>query len=795
MTNGAGSRLKRGRVRWGCANKVENEQTPNPRQLLADIRQRLDLEGLRELVLMLGVDWDELPGDTKSAKGRELILFMERNGRLAELAQTITQTTPSRRRHRGESSERQEMLDLVQQFWIEEVLEKSRPQGSAIEINLVERKTAVMQPWNLHLPAQQDRPLPPRTRIADVFAELSGLDQTLLILGQPGSGKTMLLLELARDAIAWARTDASEPLPVVFTLASWAQKRLPIDRWLVEELQSKYRIPEKIGQRWVETEMLLLLLDGLDEVPETVRDDCVRAINKFQESNIMPIVVCCRTEAYELLPDRLALQTAVELQPLTNQQIQTYLQQTETHTDELADLLTHNETLQQLAQHPLLLHIMTVAYQDAALGSRPTESTLLHAYTQQMFRHGSTERPFATAPTLRWLSWLAQQMAQHGQTIFVMEQMQPSWLANMRQQQLYVLLSRLAISLIGGLLGGTIIGLGLFLFFEPISLGEGLLRGLGEGLVSGTLAGLFVAALDLLWQTKPSTAPPPHTTLYRLIGNMLIVGSGTALTVWLGIGLLFGSYNWLGYSRAFWFFEGQQVGLVTGLCFSLIFGYEPRGTRQATQTDIRIIEYVNLSRTRTLEGAMVGIAAGLAVGLVQTQINFDGTPLGNAFPGFTILYIALPIFAAIGAIFGGLQGSIVTPQHAAQTPTSLFRYIMLIGGGISLGFSLLGAIIGGLAIGSQGAVAFGVYGLLIGLLAMVWYGGFNAIKHYILRLLLAAQGHMPWRYPLFLDYATSRIFLRKGGGGYMFLHRALLEYFATLPPEAAAEMPEANRPS
>ena len=793
MTSGAASRLKRGRARWGCANNMDSEPSPNPRQLLADIRQRLDMEGLRELVLMLDVDWDELSGDTKSAKGRELIMYMERNGRLAELAQTIEQATPSRRRHRGESSERQEMLDLVHKFWIEDVLEKSRPQGSAIEINLVERKTAVNQPWHLNLPNQQDRSLPPGTRIADIFAELSGLNQTLLILGQPGSGKTMILLELAREAIAWARTDASEPLPVVFTLASWAQKRLPIGRWLVEELKSKYRIPEKIGQRWVEAEMLLLLLDGLDEVPETLRDDCVRAINEFQQSNIMPIVVCCRTEAYELLPDRLALQTAVELQPLTNQQIQTYLQQTEIQTDELAGLLTHNEALQELAQHPLLLHIMAVAYQDAAIGSRPTESTLLHAYAQQMFRHGSTERPFAVAPTMRWLSWLAQQMTQHGQTIFVMEQMQPSWLENPRQQRLYVLLSRLAISLVGGLLGGLIIGLGLFLFFDFVDLREGLLRGLGEGLVSGTLAGLFVAALDLLWQTPPPTQT--QTNFYRIVVNMLIVGVGITLAVWLGIGLIFGSLNWLGYSYAAWFFEGQQVGLVTGLCFSLIFGYEPRGNRQASTTDIRIIEYVNLSTRQAIEGGIIGALAGIAIGIARTQIDFSGTPLGNAFPNLRILYVAIPVFIAIGAIFGGLQGSILNPQRLNQTPTSLFRYILLIGGAISVAFSILGAIIGGVAIGQAGAVAFGVYGLLIGLLAIVWYGGLNAAKHYVLRLLLAWYNHIPWRYSRFLDYATSRIFLRKGGGGYMFLHRALLEYFATLPPEAAAEMPEANPPS
>jgi hypothetical protein len=35
----------------------------------------------------------------------------------------------------------------------------------------------------------------------------------------------------------------------------------------------------------------------------------------------------------------------------------------------------------------------------------------------------------------------------------------------------------------------------------------------------------------------------------------------------------------------------------------------------------------------------------------------------------------------------------------------------------------------------------------------------------------------------FLDHAISRILLRKVGGGYIFVHRMLLEYFASLESE------------
>jgi hypothetical protein len=59
-------------------------------------------------------------------------------------------------------------------------------------------------------------------------------------------------------------------------------------------------------------------------------------------------------------------------------------------------------------------------------------------------------------------------------------------------------------------------------------------------------------------------------------------------------------------------------------------------------------------------------------------------------------------------------------------------------------------------------------------------GGSAYIKHFGLRALLWQISYGPWKYVQFLDFATERIFMRKVGGGYIFTHRLLMEYFSKL---------------
>jgi hypothetical protein len=78
-------------------------------------------------------------------------------------------------------------------------------------------------------------------------------------------------------------------------------------------------------------------------------------------------------------------------------------------------------------------------------------------------------------------------------------------------------------------------------------------------------------------------------------------------------------------------------------------------------------------------------------------------------------------------------------------------------------------------------LSFGLIGgLLFGLYVGLSNGGIACIQHFTLRLFLWRAGDAPWDYARFLNHATERILLRKIGGGYIFAHRLLLEYFAPL---------------
>ncbi len=118
------------------------------------------------------------------------------------------------------------------------------------------------------------------------------------------------------------------------------------------ELSEKYRVPKKIASYWLEQNYLLPLLDGLDEVETSMQPDCVAAINEFiEESNPSGLVVCCRLNEYRWLPERLKLNGAIRLEPLSDDEVAEYFAQGGTHLAALREAVITDPVLQELAQN------------------------------------------------------------------------------------------------------------------------------------------------------------------------------------------------------------------------------------------------------------------------------------------------------------------------------------------------------------------------------------------------------------------------------------------------------------
>lgn len=335
-----------------------------------------------------------------------------------------------------ERHNRSVMLRRVRSVWLEGVLEESLHGGEIIDLGFAYRPAAL---GNSGVPSWQQAPeydylLPVGTKIEDVFAAAG---RVLLVLGEPGAGKTTLLLQLVSHFMAQADADETCPMPAVFSLAAYTNGRT-MAQWLVEQLANNYEVPRKLSERWIESGQFIPLLDGLDEVDPDHRPACAEAINEFRARYPdVSLLVTARNRDYQALATRLYMDKAIILQPLTPEQIDTYLARRGKKLDGLRASLAADRTLRELAQTPLMLSIMTLAANrppetgTAALGvALLSRSHLFDVYVERMARYRSKNMSFAPSDTIGWLSWLAKQMTRALKPTFFLEDMQPSWLAD-----------------------------------------------------------------------------------------------------------------------------------------------------------------------------------------------------------------------------------------------------------------------------------------------------------------------------------------------------------------------------
>lgn len=692
------------------------------------------------------------------------LLTIVRAVALAGIVKLVLLPLERRQRHRGAEEQprdrdRAVMLRRVRNRWIKGVLEQSLAEEARIRLGLTRRPEVIAPPAAIiRRPGGRPEPLPAGTSISAVFDEIDG---GLLVLGAPGSGKTTGLLELARDLLRDAEADPGQPIPVVFNLSSWAAKRLPLAEWLIEELRTSYEVPRQIASRWVAAGDILPLLDGLDEVAAARRAGCVEAINTYhRQHGLVRFAVCCRTEEYRAVARLVQVEEAVEFQPPTHEQISDYFAAAGGALADVQAALKADETLWEFLQSPLVLNIVALTYQDRLADALRATGTLeerllllLTAYTERMFEH----RPgrYSPARMLHWLAWLARSMHERAQTEFQLDRMQPDWLPSTTQQRLATVSTAMSVGLLVGLVDSLAFGL---LY--------GLLYGLVDGLTMTVFAGLFVG----LRVTQPveGIAGSWLRTRNAVRGSLI-----TGLLAGLSFGLFFGMGFGLAYAVFYAIFYALFYALFAGL------------------TNTEPVEEIRWSWPRLHSKLVVGMVAGLVLGLVA----------GLPFWLFSGLAVGLAVGLAHGLVFGlvnvlfyglvpGLVDERLTPNEGIYRSA---RHALALGLPSGLIVWLVSGLVFGLINGLRTGLVYGLaYGLFSGLIVGLFFGGVACLQHLVLRGLLTVHGYAPLRYLRFLDEATERLFLRRAGSGYIFVHRLLLDYFAGLDTTRSPD--EVKRP-
>jgi hypothetical protein len=774
------------------------------------------------------------------------------------------------------------LLNSVRQGWIEGCFRPNLKGSRPIAIHKTLGNDLVAHPLNVvtELPNFTEQSVPEGKPLIDIFDEATGF---LLILGEPGAGKTITLLEVAVNLLDRAESDSETPVPVIFNLATWSDKWSSLTDWLVSELGMQYRVGKVLAQSWIIGRRLTLLLDGLDELRAESRAACVQAINRFlADPGVPAMVVCSRTREYSELQNKLRLNVAIQLHALTDPQIDQYLADVAGPKDStIRDLVQSDVALRELAQSPLMLSIMHSAYSEApeeslelktAVTSEERHSRLFNRYVENMFRRKGV-RPHRYTPeqVINGLSWLAIQMKKHSQTLFLLENVQPSWLVSSRERWPYWLLSRAA----GAALIATCIAFGSLMavgpelrlwswkalgwFSLPVIF---VILGALFGLILGTLAGMLDGLL-LNPRLGNGTAPKARQLLRHL--GFFMMGYGV-------IGSLWGALAMALRRLPTWY-----AVLIVG-CFA-ICGLFPglRSAKRTPETDIRTTETLRWSWSKAANAYLLGLTVYLVFAIVGSTALvlfalrhqnwkdilqvISGISLAIApllivlFHSLAILYQAKATKLRPYLLLTRVNFFDLTDRKRAFRNLFTLQFVVAVLGGISLAvshpkntlgvagayllqalgacqfFGFLFVLLGGLerrnAIDgknypNQGVMlsiknslittlyvflvcmflfvlpmvalilyipvdvdAAGVAAILMlyaGTLACTigaWFG-VDVVQHYVLRAILYWKGLTPRRYVQFLDYAVSLIFLRKVGGGYVFIHRLVLEHFAKL---------------
>ncbi|SCL28806.1 WD40 repeat [Micromonospora pallida] len=592
----------------------------------------------------------------------------------------------------------------------------------------------------------------------------------LVILGEPGAGKTVLAMMLTLGLL-WRRTPGS-PTPVLLSASSWDPVRQPLDAWIVRTLASLYYSgQESIPRLLLERELLLPILDGLDEIPEMSRRSAVRAINAAV-GNDRPVVVTCRHTEYQDVirggSRKLRSAPVVTVAPLPHEEIVSYLNSIEwppatSWRSVVEHLRTHPDgDLAAALSTPLMVSVArTVYYQGAGdpgellslrtrhdvedhLIDRLIDAAYAPAWNVPVTPEERAEAAMRAAKARRWLTLLARHLHDHRERDLawwrISQRMLSPWTAPGVALGGGLLLTVVTSVLLAPLLGAEDV--------RPTDV-------LGVSLMAG---GTFVVFAILVWNAVAGRTPSRLSFAIRGSVGRLRRGfwSGTALVAIIAVPVLAGfAVSLTAVSSEGWSFNylrNYLTGAVGALVAAIVVGLAlaahnwleapPSRAGQASPET-----FLREDRRSALVGSATG---GLVVAVLLLPAAYLVTVLGRLLSDALTGWPGAPGEPDVGYLIGRPGYEVHDIVDASPPPMAL---LLLVPAAVVM--SLL-------------------------LLTRAW------ARFVIARLVLAARGRLPLRLMGFLADARSRQLLRQSGAGYQFRHVRLQDRLASepIPPRA-----------
>ena len=614
----------------------------------------------------------------------------------------------------------------------------------------------------------------------------------LIVLGEPGAGKTTLVVRLALDLLA--RRQSGEPVPVLVSVASWNPEE-DLHKWLSAQLRKGTDIGSLL-----KAGLILPILDGLDELPTETRQKAIIKINDVLRPGEQ-LVVTCREEQYRdaVRPAHGAEVTlhaaaAIQLRPLDAGVVSKYLRDgaggpnAAARWDPVVAALGTQAAAGQALTTPLMVGLARTIYNprpDEGARDLPhpaelcdfanrsaVEAHLLDAFIPAAYRRSAGR--WTADEAERWLVFLASCVENtNGSDLawWDLSRAAPRTVPAPTRRPTLGVAVRPAVGLWVGLTSGIAAGL---IAGAAVGFASAVAVGAAFAVGAGLMA--WVAARASVWE-KPSG------------GMGLSIGM-----IPLGIvpgGILAGLMAGLKAGAV----AGIAGGLVAGLLFGLLFGllafFEVRpediASDLTTQGPAPTLAPVTLAAIAGGSVAAIVVGAAAALGGVTPAV---GLAAGLAAGLLLVLAPDMPDDPP------GKPGAAPSPRTVLAVER---RRALLLGvvTGVAAGLMAWVAARVVATFGAAGLVAGLVAGLMFGLVAGCCFGFITtktAWPSYMLaRGWLARRHQLPWHLMSFLADAHRRGVLRQVGAVYQFRHIELQHRLATRDADERDEYPPPTR--